>query len=121
MSTLRYYERTGILEPDQRSDSNYRLYTGAALQRLRFIRAAKQAGFTLDDISTLLDVQDGVSAPCKEVEHLIEHRLDELDRHLADLKNVRKTLTSLGRLCEDAEDKEHCEVLDQLSTPAAKE
>ena len=117
VSTLRYYEREGLLRPDGRSEGNYRLYGPASLGRLQFIRTAKAVGFTLDDIAALLDVQDGFTAPCEEVEHLIHHRLEELDRHLADLKRVRKTLTSLGGLCRQTADKEHCEVLDRLSTP----
>ena len=52
-STVRYYERVGHLQPDGRSSGNYRVYSPAALKRLRFIRAAQATGFTLDDITTL--------------------------------------------------------------------
>lgn len=116
VSTVRYYERADLLRPDGRSDGNYRIYGPAALSRLQFIRAAKAVGFTLEDITELLHVQDGVKAPCGEVEQLIVHRLDELESHLADLRRVRKMLTKLGDLCQQASDKEHCEVLDQLGS-----
>ena len=114
VSTVRYYERADLLRPDGRSDGNYRIYGPDALNRLLFIRAAKAAGFTLEDITELLHVQDGVKAPCGEVEQLIGHRLDELESRLTDLERVRKMLMALGDLCRDASDKEHCEVLDRL-------
>ena len=122
ISTVRYYERTDLLRPDGRSDGNYRLYGPNALARLQFIRAAKATGLTLEDITVLLNVQDGVRAPCREVEDLIGHRLEELDRHLVDLEKVRDTLNSLVDLCRDSSDKDHCEVLDRLATrePAKK-
>lgn len=57
-STVRYYERIRLLTPPRRTESNYRLYTGDAVERLRFIRAAQVAGLTLGDIRTLLAYWD---------------------------------------------------------------
>ena len=67
-STIRYYERIGLLLPDERSGGNYRLYTETSLRRLRFIRAAQSVGFTLDDIQTLLGAQNGTEPSCREVQ-----------------------------------------------------
>ncbi len=53
-STVRYYEREGILKPSGRSASNYRLYSQEDLYRLRFIRSAQATGFTLADVTVLL-------------------------------------------------------------------
>ena len=55
ISTIRYYEREGLFAADERSDGNYRLYGTAALERLRFMRAAQGAGLTLGDIRSLLE------------------------------------------------------------------
>lgn len=90
-STLRYYERAGLLKPSDRTDGNYRFYDNKALERLRFIRAAKSAGFTLEDIISLIHFRDGNTAPCKEVQQLIEHRLDELSQRLRELQHVENT------------------------------
>jgi DNA-binding transcriptional MerR regulator len=49
-TTLRYYERAGLVLPEGRSQGNYRLYSDESLRRLRFIRAAQAVGFTLDDV-----------------------------------------------------------------------
>ena len=70
-STVRYYERRGLLRPDGRSEGNYRMYGEATLERLLFVRSAQVAGFTLTDITALLDFRDGDAAPCKEVQDLI--------------------------------------------------
>ena len=58
-STVRYYERQGLLQPARRAENNYRVYRHDMLQRLRFIRAAQATGFTLDDVRTLLALCDG--------------------------------------------------------------
>ena len=64
-STLRYYERRGLVEPDNRSEGNYRLYGPETLERVRFIRAAQATGFTLDDVAMLLDVRVAANAACE--------------------------------------------------------
>ncbi len=63
VSTVRYYEKRGLLTPDQRTPSSYRLYGEESLQRLRFIRAAQTSGFTLEDIAMLLDLREGSLDP----------------------------------------------------------
>src|SRR5260370_38558201 len=81
-STVRYYERVGLLEPEDRSQGNYRLYTGESLRQLRFIRAAQAIGFTLDDVKLLLGSQDETTPPCHDVQHPIEKRLGEVHKRL---------------------------------------
>ena len=58
VSTVRYYERRGLLAPEERSPSRYRLYGPAVLRRLRFIRAAQRSGFTLEDIRRILALRE---------------------------------------------------------------
>ena len=67
-STVRDYERSRLLHPDALTDGNDRVYEPAALERLRFIRAAQAIGLTFEDIATLLDFRDGRTAPCREVQ-----------------------------------------------------
>ena len=96
-STLRYYERQGLLTPSDRTRSAYRLYDQEAVERLAFIRAAQGLGFTLDDIRTLLELDADV--PRKEVQALLARRLTEVDAKLADLKRVRATLSDALDRC----------------------
>ena len=95
-STLRYYERQGLITPSGRSRSAYRLYDQEAVERLAFIRAAQGVGFTLNDIRTLLELD--ADAPREKVRALLERRLTEVEAKLINLKRVRAALSdALGR------------------------
>lgn len=109
-TTLRYYEREGLLSPSERSRAGYRLYDDGAVERLEFIRAAQAVGFTLSDIRALLEL-DGDS-PCKQVQSLIEGRLAEVDAKLADLTRVRSTLADALQRCRKS--KKGCAVVADL-------
>lgn len=114
-STVRYYEREGLLVPSGRTESNYRVYEPEVLERLRFIRAAQGAGFTLGDISTLLAFREDEGV-CDNVQSLITDRMGELEQHLSDLKRVHKVLKSYLKRCQENEDEGHCEVIEDLSS-----
>ena len=115
ISTLRYYERVGLLTPDGRTEGNYRLYEDGAVGRLRFIRAAQAAGFTLDDIRMLLELREGNTARCKEVRPLVEKRLADVDLRLQDLKDVRIALNSFLDTCRRSDEDDSCGVMDELA------
>lgn len=114
-STLRYYERCRLLRPCQRSSGNYRLYDAQALDRLRFIRAAQSNGFTLDDITALLDFRDGRTSPCRQVQGLIEERLADLERRVEQMRQVQAVLKSALAVCREAERDNRCAVLEDLN------
>ena len=57
-STIRFYERRGLLDPDARTQSNYRTYSARAAERLKFIRSAQATGFSLEDVADLLKLTD---------------------------------------------------------------
>lgn len=113
-STLRYYERIGLLKPQDRSKANYRLYDDESLRRLRFIRAAQAIGFTLDHVSTLLGNRDGKAPTCNEVQTLIEQRLADIEKRLKDLRHVRRVLNSSLKKCLESEQNENCQVIETL-------
>ncbi len=114
-STLRYYERSGLMAPTGRTDGNYRYYDTEALERLRFIRAAQAAGFTPKDVSGLLDLRDGSRAPCREVETLIEKRLAEITAKRKELWSLEEVLRASLQLCRATLNKSHCDVIENLS------
>ena len=114
-STVRYYERLKLLSPGGRSEANYRVYGPAHLERLRFIRAAQAHGFTLHDIATMLAFQDGGTPACREVQTLIEERLENLDHRLEQLHHLRNVLRrSLGVCRKARRPSERCRVIDRL-------
>ncbi len=110
-STLRYYEREGLLDAPVRTAAGYRMYDDQAVERLRFIRAAQAVGFTLDDIRTLLRLDSHES--CGHVQKLLERRIGEVDRKMAELRYVRSALGKALTQCEKSE--RFCAVLVDLN------
>ncbi len=99
-TTLRYYEREGLLAPSKRSGAGYRLYDAQTVERLLFIRSAQAVGFALDDIRRLLALDAADSRACRsEVQPLLEHRIEDIDRRIKDLKRVRSALARALERC----------------------
>ena len=94
---LRYYERVGLLPPPDRTDSGYRDYPYAVLDRLRFIRAAQAVGLTLGEIKGVISFREQGSPPCSHVLSLIEARAADLDRRIAELVQLRDELRRLAK------------------------
>ena len=109
-TTLRFYERKGILAPTVRTQAGYRLYDEQAVERLHFIRSAQAVGFTLEDIRALLDIDDQVE--CQTVQAMIERRLCEVDAKMTDLQRVRTTLADALERCRRS--KKGCAVVADL-------
>lgn len=92
---IRYYESIGLLPPPQRADNNYRVYTPAAVERLRFIVAARALDFSLADIAEFLEARDHNQLPCRSVLDSVEQRIRDLDRRIANLLALRESLTGI--------------------------
>jgi DNA-binding transcriptional MerR regulator len=118
-STVRYYERIGLLHPDARTAGNYRLYSEEALERLHFIRAAQTTGFTLEDITVLIQLRNATPHVCQEVQLLIEERLSDLQRRMADLRHVQRVLKSTLKTCREMQWSGRCHIIDTLTMTSA--
>jgi DNA-binding transcriptional MerR regulator len=94
---LRYYERVGLLPPPDRTDSGYRDYPDAVLDRLRFIRAAQTVGLTLGEIKGVIAFREQGSPPCSHVLSLIEARAADLDRRIAEMAQLRDEMRKLAK------------------------
>ena len=110
-STVRYYERRGLLRATDRSAGNYRLYDESSLDRLIFVRSAQEAGFTLSDIEVLLDLRDHRRGPCQEVQGLILHRLEQVVEQSKRLREIEAMLVGWLGVCKDAEQTGRCAVI----------
>ena len=118
-STVRFYERRGLLQPDARTRSDYRQYGERALERLRFIRAAQSSGFTLEDVAALLRVRDGSESEgsCQsEVKPLLTARLAEVEVKIRELEAVRSALEQALRICNSSMGR--CALLEKLTVSA---
>lgn len=118
-STVRYYERIGLLQPEGRTAGNYRRFGEEALERLRFIRAAQATGFTLEDITALLQLRDGTTSVCQNVQARIAERLGDLERRMAALRHVQRMLKATLKRCREAQQDGHCQLIDKLTAASA--
>lgn len=118
-STVRYYERIGLLYPEERTAGNYRVYDEESLARLRFIRAAQATGFALEHITTLLHLRDGTAGLCQDVQSLIEERLSDLEQRMADLRHLQRVLKASLKTCRETQWNGRCHIIDTLTTTSA--
>ncbi|UNU22691.1 heavy metal-responsive transcriptional regulator [Microcoleus vaginatus] len=92
--TIRYYERLGLLDPPERTESQYRIYSADALERLRFIQKAKLFGLSLDEIKQLIEMRAGGIPPCASLQTMVKKHLDELDCHIQEMLAFRHELAN---------------------------
>jgi len=96
--TIRYYEQVGLLPAPPRTEGQQRRYDNDAMGRLAFIRHARELGFDLDAIRTLLSLQDNPDHSCAQADEIAKARLVEVDRRIAALGALR---TELRRMIEE--------------------
>ena len=101
METIRYYERAGILPRPARSEGGHRMYGMAHLMRLGFARRARELGFTLDEVRTLLHLIDQEDHACAEARDLAARHLEAVRARLADLQRMERALSGLIACCDD--------------------
>ncbi len=120
VSTVRYYEHRGLLEPDRRTHARYRIYTAEGLKRLRFIKSAQSSGFTLKDIRLLLDLRDGAADPCGEVRAVVANRLAHVGTQLRELRRVERVLRETLAWCDEPRARGCCPAIEGLETAASR-
>jgi DNA-binding transcriptional MerR regulator len=122
--TLRFYEREGLLPRPERLPNNYRVYPAGTVERVLWIRRVLAAGFTVAELSRILDERERGGVPCRKVRDLGVAKLAEMEQRLRDLQTARDTLESLlrdwdRRLAETAPG-ERAGLLDRLREPLGK-
>lgn len=114
---LRHYEGLGLLGQVPRTDGNYRQYGEADVHTLRFIRRARDMGFTLDEIRTLVSLWHNRRRSSETVKRIAEHHIGELDQRIAALQAMRRTLQDLVQRCPGNQ-RPDCPILDDLGGSA---
>ena len=92
--TVRYYTRIGLLKPDRDLRNGYKVYRRSDKDRLKFISAAKDLGFTLSEIEEILDHAAHNESPCPMVREIVEKRVEEKKQKIRELKRLQKRLES---------------------------
>src|SRR5262245_9411900 len=114
VETVRFYERQGLLEQPARGDSGYRQYAEDVVGRLRFIRRAKELGFTLKEIAELLALRLDPDTSCGEVRGRAKAKIDDIDTKIRDLQRMRRALDKLVASCRGRGPISACPILDAL-------
>jgi MerR family transcriptional regulator, copper efflux regulator len=115
IDTIRYYEREGLLPEPLRRASGYRSYNDTAVSRLRFIRRAKDLGFTLEEIRDLLALSADRHRGVKAVRERAQQRLASIDARIAELTRIRQGLEQLIEACPGRGDPDQCPILRALA------
>lgn len=102
--TVRYYTRIGLLKPSRDLRNGYRIYRASDKDRLRFITAAKELGFTLAEIEEILDHAAHSQTPCPMVRDVVEKRLEENKQKIRELKRLQKRLESAAEMWKGMKD-----------------
>ncbi|WP_051814681.1 MerR family DNA-binding protein [Streptomyces iakyrus] len=99
---VRLYEERGLLASAPRTAAGYRLYDQDDIDTLVFIRQARALDLPLDDIAAILALRRGGTAPCTAVRELVDARIAEIDRTIADLRALRASLVATRRDAAEA-------------------
>lgn len=112
VETVRYYQRRGLLAEPSRLQGSIRRYGAADAARLRFIRRAQELGFTLDEISELLRLQDGTDR--EAIRRIARTRLQQVESRLVDLERMRAALLHVIHDCEHAPGAPRCPIIEAI-------
>ena len=112
VETIRYYQRRGLMQEPDKPTHGHRRYACDAVKRVRFIKRAQVLGFTLEEIGTLLELDEAHA--CAETRELASHKLEVIEIKLADLMAMRKALAALLRQCNAGAMKGNCPIIHAL-------
>lgn len=119
VETLRFYEREGLIAEPERRPSGYRQYTPEAVRRVRFIRHAKDLGFTLKEVQELLDLRVHPESTCADVRSRAKDKINDIEERIASLKRMKTALSRLARRCRGKGPTSGCPILEELDREEA--
>lgn len=116
IETVRFYEREGLLEQPTRKESGYRQYKDEAVARLRFIRRAKELGFSLKEIRELLALRIDPATTCAEVRKAAEAKIADVEEKIRALQRIKHALKKLTVACSGRGPVSECPILDAIDS-----
>lgn len=112
--TIRYYESIGLVRSAGRRPNGYRSYDEVDMHTLNFIKRARSLGFSVDEVRNLLDLWRDRRRSSAAVKALTTEHLKALDRKIAELRSMRRTLANLVERCR-GDDRPDCPIVDDLA------
>ena len=111
---VRHYESLGLLGAVARTDSGYRQYSAADIHTLRFIKRARDLGFSMAEIANLVGLWHDQARASSEVKRVAQQHLIELENRIQAMQDMRRTLQKLVQSCQ-GDDRPDCPILDNLA------
>ena len=112
--TIRYYEEIGLVPAAARAYNGYRVYNDRAVQILRFVRQARNLGFSIEDVAELLGLWRDDNRASRDVKRLAERHIARVEQKIEELRSLRRTLLDLVQNCH-GDDRPDCPILDDLA------
>lgn len=112
IETIRYYQRRGYMHEPKKPLGGIRHYSASDVARIHFIKSAQRLGFSLEEISLLLKLEDGTH--CVEAKVIAEQKLANVHSKLADLKSIEKVLSGLVKQCDISRGSVCCPLIDSI-------
>ena len=97
VETIRYYQRIELIDEPVKPAQGYRRYPAATVERIRFIKRAQELGFSLDEITDLLSLND---RECNEARAIAEHKQEVIQQRIDDLSAMQRELAKLIKACK---------------------
>ena len=116
VETIRYYERIGLIEkPTKPSGAGFREYPASTVEFLKFVRSAKDVGFSLREIKDLQSIQADPDADCSNIRDRVRDKLTEMKSRMASLQAMTATLEELVSTCPGKGAVERCSILNSFA------
>jgi len=119
IETIRFYERRGLMPKPLRRESGYRQYSDADIARLRFIRRAKELGFSLKEILELLSLRVDPDTTCGDIKRRAEVKIVDMEEKIKALQRMKKALTKLASTCRGRGPTTECPIIEMLGSEGA--
>jgi Hg(II)-responsive transcriptional regulator len=114
VETLRFYQRKGLIDKPPRRDSGYRQYPADTVNRVRFIKSAKELGFSLREIRELMALSIAPRANCTPVKKRAEAKIGDIEEKICALQRMKQSLQKLVAACSGKGSVSTCPILEAL-------
>jgi Hg(II)-responsive transcriptional regulator len=114
VETIRFYERQGLIKQPPARKKGFREYPDEAVDRIRFIRHAKDLGFTLAEVGELLSLRAHPRINCETVQERAKEKIVDVDARIRALRKIKKQLHKLAEACDAREATADCPILDAM-------
>ena len=116
VETIRFYERTGLIDEPERKESGYRMYRVGDVKKLVFIQHAKQLGFSLKEIKDLLSLKSDPRGSTRAIKQMAQNKLDDIEAKISMLNRMKHTLKPLVDKCPGTGPASDCPILEALES-----